>query len=110
MLARSPRDTPIIGEDHDIVIVPALGMDRSKQHRWPAVGRGIDQPLGGLHRAAHEIGLEHKILGRIADQLKFGKHHQLGALGRGLRAPVEHCRGIGGKVADALVGLAQGDA
>ena len=63
-----------------------------------------------FHRPPHEIGLEYEIFGWIAGELQFGEHHQLGPFGRRLRAPLEHRRSVAGEVADALVGLAQGDA
>ena len=85
-------------------------MERPEQQRRAAVGGGVDQPLGRLDRAADEFGLEHEILDRIAGQLQFGGHDEVGALPRRLRADGEDRGGVAGEVADALVHLGKSDA
>ena len=62
--------------------------------------------LGG--GALDQRGLQHQVLGRIADQLHLGKDDQIAGPGL-LRAPSSIAVGIAGEVADLLVELGKGD-
>ena len=82
-------------------------MDRSEQQSRTRLGSRVDQALSRFHRTAHELGLQHEVLGRIAGQLKLRHHQQVGS-GR-LFAHGEDCLRIAVEVADALVHLGEGD-
>ena len=110
MLQAASNDSPAFCQDDAIIICAALGMDASEQERRAAVDGRIDQPLGCLHRLPDEFRLQHQVFGRIAGQLQFRHQDQVGALGGGLGAPLQHLLGIAGQVANPLAQLDKCDA
>jgi hypothetical protein len=96
-----------IGEQHRIVEL-AVHLDHgADQHRRPGRCGGRNQPRGFLSGGTDQCGLQHQILGRIADQLQLGAQQQIGA--RGFIAHRQHRRAVGGEVAHALVHLGKRD-
>jgi hypothetical protein len=110
-LALEPgRLDPAFVEQRDAVIQRAvLDEDRADQHRRTAVAGGPRELLQLGRRAFDQRGLEDQVLGRIADQVELGKDDQVGPGRRGARSRRQHRRGVGGKVANDLVGLGEGD-
>ena len=108
MLVGPAEDASAVGEDHRIEILSALVPHGSDQHRRARLGGRIDEALGGLHRTPYEFGLQHQVLGRIADHLQLGADEEIGVLR--LAAHFQHRRGIALEVADALVHLGNSDA
>ncbi len=68
--------------------------------RRPVLARRLGQPVQLGRGAFDQRGLEDQILGRIADQVQFGKHDQVRACRLGAVARGEHRIGIAGKIAD----------
>ena len=107
VLEGAAEDLAAVGEEHGVEDLAALVDDRADQHRRPGLDRRLDQLVGAFVGAPDELGLEHQVLGRIADQLKLGTEQQVRAL---RPAPhLQHRRGIALEVADALVHLRKRD-
>ena len=67
--------------------------------------RRFDQLVSAFVDAPDELGLQHQVLRRIADQLKLGTDQQVRAFSGRLAPHVEHRRRVALEVADALVHL-----
>ncbi len=91
-------------EQRDSVVQCAIVEEyRTHKHGRPAIGCRL-RKLGKLHRSARGKGwLQHQILGRIPNQLLFGKHDQVGICR--FCAPFQHLAGVTCQVTHALVKL-----
>ena len=79
-------DPPAIEQRHGVVKLAVLDPGQADQRRRPAVG-GVAGKL--FHRRAASLlerGLEHQVLGRIAGEIEFRRHHDIGPERRSLRA------------------------
>ena len=100
-------DGAIFDQGDDVEQYALRGDDSADQHRWAAIGAFLRQPVEMIIGLVEQGGLEHQILGRIADQLQFGIDDQVRALGAG--APFQHGVGIGPGVAHGLGHLGERD-
>ncbi len=107
-LERPAEHPAAVGEDHRVISEAALRHRSADQDRRPRLGRRGNELVGAFMRAADKLGLQHQVLGRIADQLQFRAEQQVGTL---RPAPhLEHRRGIAFEVADPLVHLGERNA
>ena len=93
-------DPPAIEERHGVVELAVLDPGQADQRRRAAVGSFARQLLARRPAGLLKGGLQHQILGRIAGEIEFGRHHDVGAEGGGLRARFAQPVAIAGNVAD----------
>ena len=93
-------DPPAVEERHGVIELAVLDPGQADQRRRAAVGGIARQLLAGGAAGLLERGLQHQILGRIAGEIEFGRHHDVGAEGGGFRARFAQPVAIAGNVAD----------
>ncbi len=79
-------DPPAVEQRRGVVERAVLDPRQADQHGRPAVGGLARQSLAGGAAGLLEGGLQHQILGRIAGEIQFRRHHQIGAERRRLGA------------------------
>ena len=93
-------DPPAVEERHGVVELAVLDPGQADQRRRAAVGGVARQLLAGRPAGLLERGLQHQILGRIAGEIEFRRHHDVGAEGGGLRARFAQPVAVARDVAD----------
>ena len=93
-------DPPAVEERHGVVELAVLDPGQADQHRRAAVGGVARQLLAGGSAGLLEGGLQHQILGRIAGEIEFRRHHDVGAEGGGLLARFAQTVAVARDVAD----------
>ena len=78
-------DAPAVEQRGGVVERAILDPRQADQHAWAAIGGLARKALAGGAAGLLEGRLEHQILGRIAGEIEFGRHDEIGAEGRRLR-------------------------
>jgi len=99
----------LIQQRHPIIQRAIGHKHTAHQHRRAALRRRLRHRLQFRRRPRHKAGLEHQIFGRIADQLQFGEHDQIGPRLLGAIPRGEHPGSIAGQIAHGLVQLGERD-
>ena len=102
-------DPPAVEQRHGVVELAVLDPGQADQHRRPAVGGLARQLLAGRAAGLLKGRLQHQILGRIAGEEEFGRHHDVGAERRGLRARLAQPVAIALDIADDRGNLGERD-
>ena len=103
MLVTHRSNLTAIEQRNSVVQSAIVEEYRTHKHGGPAIGRRLCK-LRKLHRSARGKGwLQHQILGRIPNQLLFGKHDQVGICR--FCTPFKHLAGVTCQVTYALVKL-----
>ena len=102
-------DPPAVEQRHGVVDLAVLDPGQADQRRRAAVGGRARQLVAGGAARLLERGLEHQILGRIAGEVQFRRHHDVGPERRRLRARLAQPVAISGDVADDRRDLRQRD-
>ena len=102
-------DPPAVEQRHGVIELAVLDPGQADQRRRAAVGGVTCKLLAGRPAGLLKGGLQHQILGRIAREVEFGRHHDVGAERGGLRARLAQPVAIAGNVADDRGDLRQRD-
>ena len=103
MLVTHRCNLTAIEQRDSVVQCPIVKEYRTHKHGGPTIGCRF-RKLCKFHRSARCKGwLQHQILGRIANQLLFGKHDQVGVYR--FCTPFKHLAGVTCQVTHALVKL-----
>ncbi len=110
VLEGAADDLAAIGQQHGVEVLAVLVGDGADQQRRAGLDRRRDQVNGAFMNAPHELGLEHQVFGRVADQLQLRTDEEIRTFRRRLAPHREHRLGIALEVADALVHLRERNA
>ena len=93
-------DAPAVEERHRVKELAVLDPGQAHQRGGPAVGRQAREILAGGAASLLKRRLQHQVLGRIAGEEQFRRHHEVGPEGRGLRARLTQTVAVARDVAD----------
>ena len=107
MLVAHSADLAAIKQCHSVEQMPAIGKDRTDEHRRAAIRSGRRQPDKLCLGACNQGGFQHQILRRITNELQFRKKDKISVCR--LCTPGKHCIGIAAKITNPLGNLDKGD-
>ena len=102
-------DPPAVEERHRVVELAVLDPGQADQRRRAAVGGVARQLIARRAAGLLKRGFEHQILGRIAREVEFRRHHDIGPEGRRLLARFAQPVAVSRDVADDRGYLRQRD-